>query len=268
MKLTAAFSPVFDLITAVRIATGPTLRLILADPTLLLRPSAVSRMFMAKIWEGGFANGTDEGARPVKIDLITPNAEGTVLDLGAGHGHSIRYFDRTKVTRYVAVEPNPLMHPFLREAAESAGFHESDGSILILTCGAEDSTSILSALENQQVDTIISVLTLCSVPQPEKTVRNLIRDVLKSGGKFLFYEHVLSPREDVAWWQRFWAPLWQIAFDGCRMDCPAHLFVDRVQVAEGDGTTASPWREAQMWGKPGEPEEHLFWHQVGRFVKK
>jgi SAM-dependent methyltransferase len=159
------------------------------------------------------------------------------------------------------------MHPLLRKAAESAGFHESDGSILILTCGAEDSVSILSALENQQVDTIISVLTLCSVPNPEKTVHNLVRDVLKSGGKFLFYEHVLSPREDVAWWQRFWAPVWQVAFDGCRMDRPSHLFFDRLQV-DVDGTKSSPWKEARLWGKPEEPEEHLFWHQVGRFVKK
>ena len=84
MKLTAAFSLLFHFFTALRIATGPALRSILAEPTLLLRPSAVSRMFMAKVWEGGFANGIDEGARPVKTDLITPNAEGTVLDLGAG----------------------------------------------------------------------------------------------------------------------------------------------------------------------------------------
>jgi hypothetical protein len=84
MKLTAAFSILFYLFTTLRIATGPALRSILAEPTLLLWPSALSRMFMAKVWEGGFANGTDEGARPVKTDLITPNAEGTVLDLGAG----------------------------------------------------------------------------------------------------------------------------------------------------------------------------------------
>ncbi|RXW18275.1 hypothetical protein EST38_g7580 [Candolleomyces aberdarensis] len=267
MKLTTAFSILFDLFLALKVATGPTLRSILAEPTLLLRPTALSRLYMANIWEGGFANGTDEGARPVKTDLITPNADGTVLDLGAGHGHSVRYFDRAKVTRYVAVEPNVLMHPFIREAAHSVGYHESDGSMVILTCGAEDSASILSALESQQVDTIISVLTLCTIPHPEKTVHNLVRDVLKSGGQFLFYEHVLSPRDDVAWWQRFWAPVWQVVFDGCRMDRPSHLFLDHLQV-EDDGTMSSPWKETQLWGKPEEPEEHLFWHQVGRFVKK
>lgn len=82
-------------------------------------------------------------------DLITPRAHGVVLDLGAGHGesvieveipkmrrcdavlrrqltlllsptplsspgHSIQYLDVKKVTKYIALEPNALMHEKLR----------------------------------------------------------------------------------------------------------------------------------------------------------
>lgn len=84
----------------------------------------------------------------------------------------------------------------------------------------------------------------------------------------LFYEHVLSPREDVAWWQRFWAPLWSVPFDGCRLDRPSHLFAERMMATASSGDQVSMWSRQELWGKDGEPEENLFWHRVGRFVKR
>lgn len=75
----------------------------------------------------------------------------------------------------------------------------------------------------------------------------------------LFYEHVLSEKKDVVWWQRFWTPLWGIVFDGCRLDRPSHKWIEDV----------GGWMQGEggIWGKEGETEEHLFWHRVGRLVK-
>ena len=88
----------------------------------------------------------------------------------AGFGLSIRYFDRTRVTRYIALEPNILMHNHIRAKANEAGFHESDGTLIILPFNAEDTQSILSSLSQEPVDTILSVLTLCSIPDPQRTL--------------------------------------------------------------------------------------------------
>ena len=55
-----------------------------------------------------------------------------------GHGVSALYLDRTKVTKYVAVEPNVAMHDHIRRTAASAGFAEDDGSLVVLGCGIED----------------------------------------------------------------------------------------------------------------------------------
>ncbi|KAF5320065.1 hypothetical protein D9611_010349 [Ephemerocybe angulata] len=268
MKATAAVGLLTDIWASIKIALLPTLKELVARPSLFFTPSEISRIFMAKVWAGGFGDGVDEGGRSTKEHLITPNAFGAVLDLGAGHGHTVRYLDHTKVSRYIALEPNTNMHSFIREAASEAGYHESDGSFILLSCGAEETTKILAALDSVQVDTVVSILTLCSVPDPEKTIRNLVRDVLKPGGLFLFYEHVLSHRSDVAWWQRFWTPIWVHAFDGCRLDRPTDIYCADLKVEEDNGGgLRSPWREQELWNKVDEPEEHLFWHQVGKFVK-
>jgi hypothetical protein len=83
MKLPTAFSLLLDIRAAIQFAFLPTLSAVRRNPGLLVRPQALSRTFMAHVWNG-FGNPTDEGGRPAKQALITPNASGVVLDLGAG----------------------------------------------------------------------------------------------------------------------------------------------------------------------------------------
>ncbi|KAF7789147.1 hypothetical protein EIP86_000084 [Pleurotus ostreatoroseus] len=164
-----------------------------------------------------------------------------------------------KVAKYIALEPNVRMHNEIRKSAAKAGFTEESNTLLILSCGAEDIPKIMSALEKPQcVDTLIFILTLCSIPEPAATIRALVDQVLKPGGQLLMYEHVLSPRSDVAWWQKFWTPLWRVAFDGCCLDRPIHLWIQDMNT----------WESKELSAKEGEDEENLWWHQVGRFVKK
>ncbi|KAJ6632568.1 S-adenosyl-L-methionine-dependent methyltransferase [Mycena sp. CBHHK59/15] len=264
MKLSAAFDIVGQIRFAVTIAFFPTVRAIFNSPSLLINPTALSRVIMAHVWVP-FGKGSDAGASGDKKRLITPHSSGVVLDLGAGHGYTANYLQREKVTKYIALEPNVLMHPHIREKAHAAGYTEANGSLLILSCGAEDTVSILSSLHGR-ADTIISVLSLCTVPAPHQTLHALVQDVLAPGGTLIFYEHVLSPHEDVAWWQRLWSPVWGKVFDGCCLDRPTHLWIKNLVDEDGE----SPWAEGEISGAEGfdEEEHHLFWRQIGRFVKK
>ncbi|KAH7925389.1 S-adenosyl-L-methionine-dependent methyltransferase [Leucogyrophana mollusca] len=257
MQLSAACALLGQLRFVIQTAFLPTAWAVLWSPSIILRPSAISRLFMSHVW-AIMGDGMDENGREAKEELITEHAYGVVVDIGAGHGHAVNYLNRSRVTKYVAVEPNVHMHDKIRHIAHAAGYDESSKSLTILSCGAEDLTEILSTLgERHSADVIISVRAMCSVPSPEKTIRALADEVLKPGGQFLFFEHVLSARADVAWWQRFWTPLWLLAFDGCHLDRPTHLWVEAV----------GGWREQKVWGLPDEGEEHLFWHRLGRFVK-
>lgn len=166
-----------------------------SQPRLLLHPSALSRLFFSFVWEK-FAPLVDEGARGVKESLIRPYAYGVVLDIGAGHGHTIPYLDRARVTKYVAVEPNVRMHSEIRDMAQKHGYSVDD--VVVLACGAEDANAISTTLGGpQRVDTIVSILTLCTVPEPEATASALSKSVLKEGGQFLWYEHIANPLPDV-----------------------------------------------------------------------
>ena len=162
--------------------------------------------------------------------------------------------------KYIALEPNPDMHSYIRRAAAASGFTEEDGNFILLGCGAEDLTYILQRVPPRSVDTIVCVLTMCSFPanpSPQAVLRTLVDGVLAPGGQLLMYEHVLSPRADVAWWQRLWTPLFSRVFDGCRLDRPTLVWAKEI----------GGWKVEEVRGKEDEPEEHLFWHQIGRFVK-
>ncbi|OCH85082.1 hypothetical protein OBBRIDRAFT_798538 [Obba rivulosa] len=258
MKLSVSLGLLLHLRWALGVALPPTLKAIFHKPSLLLHPHEISHIFMSHVWLSGMGDGIDANAREDKTPLITPNAYGVVLDIGAGHGHTVNYLDTSRVTKYVAVEPNTLMHVEIRKLANKAGFTEEADTLVILPYGAEHTASIASALGGPlSVDTIISVLSLCSIPKPEETIRRVVEELLKPGGQFLFYEHVLSPRADIAWWQRFWTPIWSKALDGCSLDRPTHVWVRR----------ATKWDVEETWGTADDPEDHLFCHQVGRFVK-
>ncbi|KAH9939645.1 uncharacterized protein BXZ73DRAFT_88877 [Epithele typhae] len=258
MKISAALEPASQLAMACQIAFLPTLRAVLQNPLLLLRPREIGRIFFTHVW-AQMGPGSDENTRDIKQGLITANASGVVVDIGAGFGHTALHLDRTKVTKYVALEPNERMHAEIRRLAASAGFAEEDGTLLILPYGAGDTALITSALGGERTaGTLVAVLSLCSVPEPERALAGLVRDVLRPGGTFVFYEHVLSPREDVGWWQKAWTPIWSAAFDGCCLDRPTHVWVAAMDT----------WAEASVWGKPDDPEENLWWHRIGRFVKK
>ena len=95
MKLSASLAILFDIGAAFGSALLPTLSAIFHRPSLLLHPAALSRIVMAHVWTM-MSNTVDQKARPVKDRLITENAYGLVLDLGAGEFSRVNSFFKNK----------------------------------------------------------------------------------------------------------------------------------------------------------------------------
>ena len=105
---------------------------------------------------------------------------GTVLELGAGHGLNFPHYPVT-VSEVVAVEPEPT----LREAAVAAA--ASAPVPVRVIAGVADRLP----LPDGSVDAAVASLVLCSVPDQNVALSELMR-VLRAGGELRFYEHVIA----------------------------------------------------------------------------
>jgi ubiquinone/menaquinone biosynthesis C-methylase UbiE len=137
---------------------------------------------------------------------IVPSVAGTVLEIGVGPGVNFAYYDRSKVKRLYALEPNPGMVARAQEEGRCTGLN-----VEFLDLPGER-----IPLPDASVDTVVSTFTLCTIPGVTEAIRGIAR-VLKPGGQFLFIEHGLSPDMNVRRWQKRTEPLFQWAFEGCHV---------------------------------------------------
>jgi len=116
-------------------------------------------------------------------------AQGDVLEIGFGTGSSIEYYT-DKVTSLTAVEPSDAMN--IRSEHRIEGF--SKPFRLVSSSGEH------LPLDDESFDSVVIMLTLCSVENPKKVLDEVFR-ALRSGGKYHFLEHVASDQSSVLLWQ-------------------------------------------------------------------
>jgi ubiquinone/menaquinone biosynthesis C-methylase UbiE len=132
---------------------------------------------------------------------------GTVLEIGPGTGSNFRYL-QPAVTRWIGVEANPAMRHRLAEKAARSG--------IATEIVAGDAAHL--DLPDGSVDAVVATLVLCSVEDPERVLREVLR-VLRPGGVFAFVEHVAAPSgTSLRRWQRAVRPVWSFLADGCAPD--------------------------------------------------
>jgi len=125
---------------------------------------------------------------------------GTVLEIGAGTGlwASLLAGDE-KVDRVFGVEPNPGSLSVLRKRVEDLGIGEK---YVVVPAGVQDVAYGEwdgCRVEKGSVDSVVTILCMCSVPGPEEIARE-VYGYLKPGGRWYVYEHVRA--DGVGWWMR------------------------------------------------------------------
>jgi ubiquinone/menaquinone biosynthesis C-methylase UbiE len=145
---------------------------------------------------------------------------GNILEIGPGTGPNLQFY--SKDCRWIGVEPNPYMVPYLRQRAKQAGLH-----IEIRSGTAEQ----LPAAD-QSIDAVVATLVLCSVTDPEQVLREVQR-VLEPGGRFLFIEHVAAPPGTRLRTAQHWlGPLWKRIADGCHPDRETGRLIEQAGFTE------------------------------------
>ena len=132
---------------------------------------------------------------PLRHEILG-QAQGVVLEVGAGGGQNFPFYDPARVVRVEAVEPDEAMLAAARRRLEAAPVP------ITLTRAPVEALPFPDA----QFDTVVVTLVFCSVQDPERGLREIWR-VLKPGGTLLMLEHVRAQAKMVAWLQDVLVPV-------------------------------------------------------------
>ncbi|KAI1434340.1 S-adenosyl-L-methionine-dependent methyltransferase [Xylaria sp. CBS 124048] len=170
---------------------------------------------------------------------------------------------RSEITRVYGVEPNTSHHAALRRAVDEAGLQ---GIYEIVPVGIEDLSSARrstrgvkweGSIEPGSVDCIVSVLCLCSIPDPKYNIRELYK-YLRPGGRWYVYEHV---RCEYSWYMRWYQSIlnmvWPHLLGGCQL----------CRQTEKTLREAGHWSSIDVGQPPAEPWYHSLPHILGVFTK-
>ena len=135
------------------------------------------------------------GFDPLRREIVG-QAQGVVLEVGAGGGQNFPFYDATRVVRVEAVEPDEAMLVVARRclAATPVPVTLTRAPVEVLP------------FPDAQFDTVVVTLVFCSVGDPERGLREIWR-VLKPGGTLLMLEHVRAQARMVAWLQDVLVPV-------------------------------------------------------------
>jgi ubiquinone/menaquinone biosynthesis C-methylase UbiE len=134
---------------------------------------------------------------------------GDVLEVGAGTGANLPFYPST-LSRLVLAEPDLHMRARLHRR-----LHQSGRLVEI-----SDAPASSLPFPDASFDTAVATLVLCSVPDPERALREIGR-VLRPGGRFIFLEHVAADERPARLkWQRRIEPIWRRLLGNCHLTRP------------------------------------------------
>ncbi|KAK6950784.1 hypothetical protein Daesc_007309 [Daldinia eschscholtzii] len=215
-------------------------------------------------------------------EQVGPALAGTVIEVGAGSGLWVDMYREVAsvraegeggdvrrrnvegsaavdgvITRVYGVEPNRDQHPALRRAIAKAGLEDVYRIVPVGIEDLDDATKWDGRVEKGSVDCIVSILCLCSIPDPEKNIGELYQ-YLKKGGRWYVYEHV---RCEHSWYMRAYQSLlnlfWPHMIGGCQLN----------RQTEKTLREAGPWEKIDVGQPPIEPWYQVVPHILGVFTK-
>jgi ubiquinone/menaquinone biosynthesis C-methylase UbiE len=204
----------------------------------------------AKLYDSLLAGSEKAGLAEMRGKLLA-EARGRTIEIGAGSGLNLPHYTDA-VTELILAEPDPHMAVRLRERlAEEPPAPER---VEVIGAGAEE-----LPYDDGSVDTIVSTLVLCTVPDGPASIAEA-RRVLRADGKLLFIEHVRSDSKAGAWWQDRVERPWGFFAGGCHPNrdtaealAGAGFGLDRLDRDTFPAAGATPWMKPLIRGVARRP---------------
>lgn len=166
---------------------------------------------------------------------VIGGAHGVVVEIGAGTGANLPYYDTARIEQLWLTEPDPYMRRRLERK-----INDTDPRLREIARSVDGSAERID-LPDASADAVVSTLVLCSVDDVAVSAAEALR-VLKPGGQLLFMEHVCSNQVSVRRWQDRLTPIQRRVAGGC------HLNRDTLAALRGAGLETG---DVQRWQFPG-----------------
>lgn len=212
-------------------------------------------------------------------EVVGEPIEGIVLEIGAGTGMwadvfakvgkstsavtedvdgDVRRRKGAGLKRVYGIEPNPQSAAMLRQRVQDIGLDDIYEVVPVGIEDLNDPTAWAGRIEPGSVDCIVTILCLCSIPEPEKNIR-LLYDCLKKGGRWYAYEHVQVERGGVLLWMYQWftSLVWSNVMGSCRI----------CRATGKSLRNAGPWEKIDLAQPPDEPAYQVLPHIFGTLTK-
>lgn len=187
----------------------------------------------ARLYDPVLAGPERAGLGSARQRLLA-DASGRVLEIGAGTGANLPHLPRTGFDALTLVEPSAAMRARLSARVAALRDHLPEDTRII------DGSAAALPVPDGSIDTIVSTLVLCSVPDLDAAVHELRRS-LAPDGRLLLLEHVAGHGRTRRL-QRTVDPVWRVVARGCR------LVRDTRSALERGGFDTS---EVDDWRLPG-----------------
>ena len=134
---------------------------------------------------------------------LLQKATGNILEIAVGTGRNFPYYPAG--CTITGIDPSPAMLELACKRAEKLHMHPR-----LLPMSAED-----LSFPDHSFDTVVSSLSLCTIPHPLSALREMTR-VCRPDGKALFLEHGRSTVAWLAQLQDRFSDAWYNQHMGCR----------------------------------------------------
>lgn len=142
--------------------------------------------------------------KQIRRQLVS-GADGHVLEIGYGTGVNFPFYrDAVSVD---AIEPNPAM-----AVQAQKKLPEAHVPIRLSAASAEE-----LPFPDDTFDTVVATLVFCTIPDPEKALREVQR-VSRPGARLLLFEHVQLRQPFLRKLQDWLNPVWSRICDGCQLN--------------------------------------------------
>ena len=113
---------------------------------------------------------------------VVPLAIGDVVEIGVGPGLNLQYYNLDTVNKVIGIDPSDELNKIAKKNANKVN--------LDIEFNLSSAESI--DLPTSSVDSVVCTFSLCSIPNPQKALKEINR-ILKPGGKYYYCEHGISP---------------------------------------------------------------------------